>query len=254
MVYFCEGADSEKLDWFEIVNVAGAVLTKQELLNATYTGPWLSDAKRYFSKIGCAAYQIGSKYLNGAPIRQDYLETALNWISNGNIRGYMSEHRHDPDVLPLWSYFQSVITWVQGKFPNHRKEMKGIEWGFLYNAFKDKTLDHAALEKEITRLMRDEDVTNKRGIYTFVLDGDEWHLNIRAFNDNMKCEAYERQNGNCKSCGKHFAITGMEGATTSTRGIPAVKQTRQTVRCYAKNAIEESREYKKRNYSVVSGR
>jgi hypothetical protein len=211
MIYFCEGEDSEKLKWFEIINMAGAVLTKQELRNAVYTGPWLSDAKLYFSKTNCTAYKIDNNCINGTPIRQDYLETVLNWISNGSIEDYMSKHQHAPDALELWSYFQSVITWVSGKFPNYRKEMKGIDWGFLYNDHKDKTLDPAELEKEISRLMQDDDVTNKKGIYAFVLDGKEKHLNIRAFSDNMKREAYERQKGICPVCGKHFAIQEMEG-------------------------------------------
>ncbi|MDR2070359.1 MAG: DUF262 domain-containing protein [Treponema sp.] len=211
MVYFCEGRDSEKLKWFEIVNIAGAVLTKQELRNAVYTGPWLSDAKKYFSKTACPAAQIAYNYLKGTAIRQEYLETALNWISNGNIKDYMSDHQHAPDALALWSYFQSVITWTQGTFLNYRKEMKGIDWGFLYNTHKDKPLDSAALEKEISRLMQDDDVTNKKGIYAFVLDGKEKHLNIRAFTDNMKREAYERQKGICPACNRHFAIQEMEG-------------------------------------------
>jgi hypothetical protein len=211
MVYFCEGPDSEKLKWFKVVNIAGAVLTKQELRNAVYTGAWLSDAKAYFSKTGCPAYTIAINYVDGRPIRQECLETAIDWISNGNIEKYMSEHQHDPDALPLWSYFQSVITWVSGKFCNYRKEMKGIDWGNLYHIFKDKTLDPAELEKEIARLMKDDDVTNKKGIYAYVLDGEERHLNIRAFTDNMKREAYEQQNGNCKNCGKHFKYEAMEG-------------------------------------------
>jgi hypothetical protein len=223
MVYFCEGTDSEKLKWFKIVNIAGAVLTEQELRNAVYTGAWLIDAKKYFSKTNCPAYQLGSKYLNGTAIRQEYLETALDWIwrtetieTTGGIKPlesieeYMLKHQRDPDALPLWTYFQSVITWVQGKFI-YRKEMKGIEWGILYNQFKDKSLDPAELEKQISRLMQDDDVTNKKGIYAFVLDGNERHLNIRAFSENMKREAYERQNGNCKNCGKHFEINEMEG-------------------------------------------
>ena len=211
MVYFCEGTDSEKLDWFKVVNVAGAVLTEQELRNAVYTGPWLSDAKKYFSKTNCTAYKIGGKYLNGTPIRQDYLETALDWISGGNIEKYMSEFQYAPDSIPLKNYFQSVITWVSGKFPNYRKEMKGVDWGVLYNDFKDKTLEPAALETEISRLMQDDDVTNKKGIYAFVLDGKEKYLNIRAFSDNMKREAYERQKGICPVCNKHFEIQEMEG-------------------------------------------
>ena len=211
MVYFCEGTDSEKLKWFGIVNIAGAVLTKQELRNAVYTGPWLSSAKRYVCKPGCAASQIAGEYINGKAIRQEYLETALDWISNGNIEKYMSEHQHAPDALPLWTYFQSVITWVRGKFPNYRSEMKGLDWGNLYNTFKDKPLDPAELEKAISRLMRDDDVTSKKGIYAYILDGGERHLNIRAFTGNMKREAYEQQNGNCKNCGKHFEYERMEG-------------------------------------------
>jgi hypothetical protein len=211
MVYFCEGTDSEKLKWFKVVNIAGAVLTKQELRNAVYTGQWLSDAKAYFSKTDCTAAKIGYKYLNGTAIRQEYLETALDWISNGNIEKYMSEHQHDTDALPLWSYFQSVITWVSGKFSNYRKEMKGIDWGVLYNTFKDKALDAAALEKEIASLMQDDDVSNKKGVYEYVLDRDERHLNIRTFTDNMKREAYERQQGNCNKCHKHFKYESMEG-------------------------------------------
>jgi len=211
MVYFCEGTDSEKLAWFEIVNIAGAVLTKQELRNAVYTGPWLTDAKRHFSKTSSPAYQIGNKYLTGVAIRQEYLETAINWISNGNIEKYMSEHQNSHTANELWTYFQSVITWVNSTFPNYRKEMKGIDWGGLYNAYKDKDLDPAALEKEITRLMQDDDVGSKKGIYIYVLAKEEKHLNIRTFSDNMKREAYERQRGICKSCDKHFEYNEMEG-------------------------------------------
>jgi hypothetical protein len=211
MVYFCDGTDSEKLKWFEIINIAGAVLTPQELRNAVYTGPWLADAKRYFSKTNCAAYGLANKYVTGAPIRQEYLETALDWISKGDIKEYMKENQDKPTALPLWLYFQSVITWIQGTFPNYRKEMKGIDWGALFNQFEKAEIDPAALEKEVSRYMQDDDVTNKKGIYAFVLDGEERHLNIRAFTDNMKREAYERQSGICPVCGKHFEIEEMEG-------------------------------------------
>ncbi|GMO61931.1 MAG: hypothetical protein Ta2A_08290 [Treponemataceae bacterium] len=139
MVYFCEGTDSEKLKWFKIVNIAGAVLTVQELRNAVYTGPWLSDAKRYFSKPNCAAYKIGINYLNGNSIRQEYLETALDWISNGNIEEYMAQHQHDTDALPLWEYFKSVSAWIEKNFSTYRKEMKGIDWGNLYKQFGEKS-------------------------------------------------------------------------------------------------------------------
>ena len=211
MVYFCEGTDSEKLEWFQIVNIAGAVLTHQEIRNAIYTGTWVTDAKKYFSKTSCPAYQIGNKLLTGTPIRQDYLETSLDWISEGNIKDYMSKHQHDHTANELWTYFQSVITWVNSTFPNYRSVMKGIDWGVFYNKYKSENLDPKALEERISVLVKDDDVTNKKGIYLYVLDGEEKNLNIRAFSDNMKQEAYERQEGICAKCKKHFKIEEMEG-------------------------------------------
>ena len=210
MVYFCSGTDSEKLEWFKTINIAGEKLTDQELRNAVYSGSWVSDAKRYFSKNGCPAYGIGSDYLSGTPIRQDYLQTTIQWISNDTIEKYMAEHQHEPNANELWLYFQSVINWVKAVFPNYRKEMKGIEWGLLYNQFHTKRYDSKKFEKEITQLMLDEDVTNKRGIYIYVLTRNEKYLNIRAFSDNQKREAYERQKGICVKCGEHFELDEME--------------------------------------------
>lgn len=210
MVYLCTGTPSEKLKWFETINIAGEKLTDQEMRNAVFSGSWVSDAKRYFSKNGCPAYQIGGNYLNGSAIRQDYLETTIKWISNGNIEVYMSKKQHEPNANELWLYFQSVINWVKAVFPKYRKEMKGVDWGFLYNKFKDQNFDSAKLEKEISLLMMDEDVTKKKGIYEYVLTRKEKFLNIRAFTDNQKREAYERQGGICPVCGEHFEIQLME--------------------------------------------
>ena len=168
MVYVCSGTDSEKLEWFKTINIAGEKLTEQELRNAVYAGSWLSDAKKHFSKNGCVAYNIGEKYLNGSPIRQDYLETAIKWISKGNIETYMGSHQHDPNANALWSYYQSIITWVQGTFTNYRKEMKGIEWGDLYNDYKDKIFDTKKIEAEIKKLIEDEEVTSNKGIYYYM--------------------------------------------------------------------------------------
>ena len=210
MVYFCEGNDKEKLDWFKIINIAGEKLTDQELRNAIYTGPWLTDAKRYFSKTGCAAYGMASDYLKGSAIRQDYLETVINWISNEDIKKYMAKHQHEPNANELWLYFQSVINWVQAVFPEYRKEMKGIAWGILYNEFKDGKFDSKKLEKEIVKLLQDEDITKKSGVYEFVLTRNEKYLNIRAFTDNQKREAFERQKGICSKCEEKFEIEEME--------------------------------------------
>lgn len=210
MVYLCSGTDSEKLEWFKTINIAGEKLTDQELRNAVYSGLWISDAKRYFSKSSCAAYSLGGDYLAGVPIRQDYLETTIRWISEDKIEPYMAKQQHEPTANELWLYFQSVINWVKAVFPNYRKEMKGIHWGFLYNKFKDGKFDTKKIEKRITELMQDEDVTNKKGIYEYVLTGEEKYLNIRAFSDNQKREAYERQKGICVKCGEHFEFSGME--------------------------------------------
>lgn len=209
-VYRCQGSDSEKLDWFRTVNIAGEKLFEQELRNAVYAGSWTADAKRYFSKTQCAAWQLADKYMNGSPIRQDYLENAISWINGGDIEDYMAKHQHDKNANPLWLYFQSVINWVNATFPTYRKEMKGVAWGDLYNVFKDHEHDPTKLEAEISRLMEDEDVSNKKGIYYYVLDGEEKHLNIRAFDNKQKREAYERQKGKCPVCKKHFEIGEME--------------------------------------------
>lgn len=210
MIYFCSGTDSEKLDWFRTINIAGEEHTDQELRNAVYAGPWTADAKRYFSKTGCAAYGLASDYVRGSPIRQEYLETAIGWLSDGKIEDYMSRHQHDENATPLWQYFQKVIAWVKATFPKYRQEMKGVDWGTLYRQFKDLELDTDKLEKQIVKLMMDDDVGHKAGIYPYVLDGEESHLNIRAFSENMKREAYERQKGICVKCRKHYELDEME--------------------------------------------
>jgi 5-methylcytosine-specific restriction endonuclease McrA len=213
MVYFCEGTDKERLDWFRIINIAGMKLTEQELRNAVYAGPWLSDAKLKFSKTGCAAYLLandGGKLVGGEPIRQDYLETVLKWISNGDIDVYMAEHQHDVNANKLWGYFQKVMEWTRSTFTTYRNEMSKVEWGELYNTLKDDVLKPKKLEAEVSALMLDEDVTKKSGIYEYVLTHNERALSIRAFTDNQKRESYERQKGVCPKCGKKFKIDEME--------------------------------------------
>jgi hypothetical protein len=215
MVYFCSGTDSERLEWFRTINIAGEELTDQELRNAVYAGPFTADAKRYFSKTGCAASQIAGDYLRGTANRQELLETAIDWHREteqiGTIEEYMGKHQHDADAGPLWHYFQGVIAWAKATFPEYYKEMKGVEWGPLYNKFGTKRLNPSALEKAVARLMEDEDVERKAGIFPYVLDGEERHLNIRAFSPNMKREAFQRQKGKCVKCGKKFDIDEMEG-------------------------------------------
>jgi len=211
MIYFCNGTPSEKLDWFKTINIAGEKLTNQELRNAIYTGPWLTDAKRYFSKNGCPAYNIANKYLTGTSIRQDYLETVIKWISNNKIEKYMADNQYHKNCNELWLYFNNVITWIKTLFPKYRKEMKGIDWGKLYNKYKDEPFDADTIEKEIQTLIQDEEVNNKKGIYTFVITREPRYLSLRAFDDKQKLVAYEKQKGICVKCQEHFEINQMEG-------------------------------------------
>ncbi len=213
-VYVCEGTSSEKLDWFRIINIAGERLTGQELRNAVYAGPWVSDAKRHFSRKGpaCPAYAIGSRYVNGRADRQEYLETAIHWIKDEGqtVEEYMAAHQHDKTATGLWSHFQAVINRVEAVFPKYRKPMKGVDWGGLYWHLKDESLDPEELEAAVARLMVDDDVTKQTGIYPYLLTGDEKHLSIRAFTDAMKQKAYEKQDGICLICKDEFDISAMD--------------------------------------------
>ena len=212
-VYLCTGTDSEKLEWFKTINIASEKLTDQELRNAVYSGSWVTDAKRYFSKTGCVAQSIGNHYLSGAANRQEYLETAIAWFAGGkaNIEAYMGEHQNDASAEALWKHFRAVIDWVEQLFHKHRKEMKGLDWGGFYAQHKDKKLNPKKLETEIANLMQDDDVTNKKGVYEYVLSGAQRHLNIRAFTDSQKRTAFEKQKGKCPKCKKTFDIDAMEG-------------------------------------------
>jgi len=209
-VYVCDGAEGEKLDWFKIINIAGEKLTEQELRNAIYTGPWLADAKKWFSRSGGPAYQIGEKYVNGTPIRQDFLEKSLDWIAEGKIEDYMSRHQHSADAQELWQYFQEVMAWVGRIFPKYRSQMKGLDWGGFYNKHKDDKLNAATLEQRIGELIEDDEVNSKKGIYEYLLTGNDKTLSLRAFDEKTKVVAYEKQKGICPICKKPFEIGLME--------------------------------------------
>lgn len=216
IVCVCEGTASEKLEWFRTINIAGVELNNQELLNAAYTGEWLSDAKEKFSKTNCVAYKLAEKYVKGSPIRQEFLETALNWISDGNIADYMAKHQHDKNANELWLYFQNVINWVVCIFgeKNYRKEMKGLNWGKLYNQYHNNQYDAAEIEKRVNELMADEEVTSKKGVYEYILSGESENLacklSLRTFSDSDKRTIYERQGHKCAISGQELPIEEME--------------------------------------------
>lgn len=216
----CDGSESEKLEWFKIINIAGETLTNQELLNATYTGTWLADAKTYFSKRNCVVANFANGYIKGNPIRQDYLEKALSWVADRDILSngqmYMAIHQHDADANDLFVYFQNVINWAKQYFPTVRKGITdSVEWGLLYNKYNGKVYNAKTLETEMISLIEDDDVTKKQGIVPYLLSDrtyfDEKHLSIRTFTDTQKRKAYEKQKGTCPICGLHYELEEMQG-------------------------------------------
>lgn len=240
-VYLCSGTPSEKLDWFRTINIAGRTLTDQERRNAVYSGPWVSDAKRYFSRQGGPAAGLGGDYLSGAVNRQEYLETVIGWASGGKIEDFMGKRQHDTDAKPLWNYFTDVIDWVTTTFPNYRKPMKGLPWGSLYNTHKGDELDPIALETRLSGLFADFEVENKRGIYVYLLTGEEKHLNLRQFDEPTKLAQYEKQVDEtglavCPLCNEHFGYTEMAGdhVTAWSKGGKTVPENCQML-CYSDN-------------------
>ncbi len=220
-IYVCEGEASEKLEWFKTINIAGKPLNEQEINNAVYAGPFVTDAKRHFSKSNCGAYRLARDLVNGTPIRQDFLKKALEWMADHETRsgkrqsvvGYMAEHQHDPNANNLWTYFQNVINWATTNFEmrKFRSIMRGLDWALYYDTYGNETLDTVALGKQITALMRDSEVQRNQGIIPYVLTGDERLLDLRSFPEDIKLTVYERQNHRCAICGREFDYEFMEG-------------------------------------------
>lgn len=212
MVYHCVGSHREKLYWFNIVNVAGEKLTAQELRNAVYAGPWLADAKRYFSKQGCAAYRLSERYVKAEVNRQGLLEVALEWASGKRIEAYMGAHQHDPSAEKLWQHFCEVIEWVQQLFPTYNREMQkvGVHWGALYADYGQQRYPGQVLDARAQELMKDDEISKKSGIYLYLITGEERHLNLRTFDNATRTTAFHRQGGICPHCQQHFAIEEME--------------------------------------------
>ena len=220
-IYLCEGEPSEKLEWFKTINIAGKPLNEQEINNAVYAGPFVTDAKRHFSKSNCGAYRLGKDLVNGTPIRQEFLKKALEWMSEHETRegkpqsvvGYMAEHQHDPNANNLWTYFQNVLNWTITNFDLKRfkKIMKGLNWALYYDKYHSTTLDTADLASRISKLILDSDVQKQMGIIPYVLTGDERHLDLRCFPDDIKRVVWEKQHHICPSCQKEFDYEFMEG-------------------------------------------
>lgn len=225
-VYICDGSVADKLAWFKTINIAGKPLTEQELLNAQYVGEWLTRAKEYFSKTNCNAAELmvirgkkASDYMSGSPIRQDYLSTVLQWIADyqgltprtdaGDT--YMANHQGDSTATELKNYYVSVMEWIGSKFKVYRKEMKGLPWGYWYNKYQkgelsnnfiSKTADE--IEAKIQELIGDDEVQTVKGIYEYIITGEEKHLSLRQFDDKTKRKIYEAQGHKCPYCDKNI--------------------------------------------------
>ncbi|MFK5220562.1 HNH endonuclease family protein [Lactobacillus helveticus] len=203
LVYECEGKESEIKEWFKTINIVGIPLNSQELLNAIYSGPFVTKAKEEFSNSQNSNIQKWSAYIKGVVNRQDFLKTALDWVSYGNIDKYMSKHRYDDNINELKTYFNTVIDWVSGVFLSVDKSMNQPNWGELYEKYHMNSYDPKKVDERVQELLADSDVTKNAGIYEFILGGekDPRLLNIRKFADNDKKSKYKEQTNEAKKKG-----------------------------------------------------
>lgn len=195
LVYECEGTESEIKEWFRTINIAGVPLNDQELLNAVYSGPFVTLGKAEFSNSQNSNIQKWSAYISGSPNRQQYLERALDWVSKGNIGDYMSRHRFDNSITELKAYFNSVIDWISSVFTDVEDEMCGLEWGRFYEEYHNTAYNPRKVSLEIKKLYADPYVKNRKGVFEYLLGGskDTKILDIRVFDDATKKSVYAVQ-------------------------------------------------------------
>ena len=216
MVFECEGTEKERLDWFKRINVAGLALKPQEIRNSVYAGPWLESAKRWFSRKNGPSAEVGRKYLEGSPERQDHLETAIEWMrlreKEKNIEEHMGRNQHEESADPLWKHFVTVIEWVEKTFPEYYRRMKGVDWGRLYLEHGYRTdLDPKQLEVVVAHLVSHPDVKRRKGIWEYALHPeDETVLDVRTFTEEEKRVMYKRQEGICAIDKVWVPYEGME--------------------------------------------
>lgn len=199
-IYICEGEESEIKEWFRTINIAGIKLNDQEILNAIYSGPFVTMAREEFSNSQNANIQKWSAYIKGDVNRQEYLSTAINWVSKGNIDSYMSQHRFDTNITELRTYFNSVITWASTVFKDVKSDMRGLEWGRLYETYHNNSYDPNKVSETLCKLYADPQVQDTKGICEYILGGckDTKLLNVRVFDDNTKRVLYEKQTKDAK--------------------------------------------------------
>ena len=210
LIYICNGTESEIKDWFQTINIVGVELNNQEKLNAIYSGPFVSALKEEFSNSLNANVQKWRHYITGNVNRQDILERALQWVSKGNVEAYMSLHRQDTDITPVKAYFNAVLDWASGVFKDVLPQMRGLEWGRLYEQYHNKPYNVDAVSQRVHELMADDYVTNHKGVFEYILGGeqDKSLLNIRVFDRATISRVYAKQTqaardkgvSNCPDC------------------------------------------------------
>jgi hypothetical protein len=203
LIYECEGTESEIKEWFKTINIAGVPLNSQELLNAVYSGPFVTMGKEEFSNSKNSNIQKWSAYISGSANRQDFLERALQWVSKDNVSEYMSRHRFDNNITELKDYFTSVIDWVSTVFADVESEMKGLEWGRLYETYRKQPYNSKTVSNEVKRLYADPYVKSRKGIFEFILGGstDTKLLEVRVFDEATKKSVYTNQTVEAESKG-----------------------------------------------------
>lgn len=204
LIYECEGAESEIKDWFRTINIYGVPVNQQEILNAVYSGPFVTLGKAEFSNSQNANIQKWSAYISGSANRQEFFECALDWVSKGNIDDYMSHHRNDKNITELKKYFNNVIDWVSTVFIDVEGEMRGLEWGRLYEEYHNKSYNPNKISKEVQKLYGDPYIKNRKGIFEFILGGsvETKLLDVRVFDDATKIPVYSTQTAKAQSSGK----------------------------------------------------
>lgn len=200
LAYICEGTETEIKEWFEIINIGGIKLNDQEKLNAIYSGPFVSAARKEFSNKEDARIQKWGCFISGSANRQEFLQEALKWVSHGNIKDYMQEHRRDSNIKELKSYFNDVISWIEQTFDDIYPKMKGLNWGELYERYHTTPYDHIVVSKKVKELYDDPCIKDNKNVFEYVLGGckDTKLLNVRVFDDNIKGRVYRKQTDEAK--------------------------------------------------------
>ncbi|MGI5106129.1 DUF262 domain-containing protein [Treponema socranskii] len=220
LIYECEGSETEIKEWFRTINIAGIPLNEQELLNAIYSGSFVTKAKEVFSNSQNARIQKWSAYISGSVNRQDFLHTALDWVSKGKISDYMARHRHDKNITEMETYFNSVIGWIDGIFIDVEKEMCGLEWGRLYETYVKKSYDPQKISQRLHELYADFYVKNKKGIYEYLLSGevDKKLLDVRIFDEPTKKSVYAKQTAAAEKRGvSNCPLCALENSGNKTK-------------------------------------